>query len=139
MWRNDPESVLRKLIFFDGATCAVLGIGLAAGASPVAALTAIPAGLLFYAGLALLPIAAFMFWAATRARLSAAAVWLIIAGNALWVAGSLWLAFSGWIAPNALGLAFILMQAVAVAVLAALEYAALHRAPGGAAVAVQGK
>jgi hypothetical protein len=54
-------------------------------------------------------------------------VWLVIIGNVLWVVGSLWLMVSGWIAPNALGYVFITAQALAVALLAALEHLALRR------------
>jgi hypothetical protein len=54
---------------------------------------------------------------------------LVIGGNVLWVIGSVALMVGGWIAPNRLGYAFIGAQAVAVAVLAALELAALRRTP----------
>lgn len=53
------------------------------------------------------------------------AIWMIILGNVLWVVACLAL-LSGIIAPNALGVIFILAQAVVVAVLAWLELKA-HR------------
>jgi hypothetical protein len=141
MWmkNQDPIVVLRKLLMLDAATCAAMGVLLLAGASFLARLMGIPAGVLFYAGLALLPIAAFMAIVARRAAISAAGVWSIVAGNVLWVAGSLWLAFGGWADPNTLGLAFILLQAAAVAALAVFEYLALQRASAGVAAAAFGK
>ena len=57
------------------------------------------------------------------------AVWLIIDGNVLWVAGSLWLMVGGTIAATGVGTAFIAAQSFAVAVLAGLEYAGLRRQP----------
>jgi hypothetical protein len=55
-------------------------------------------------------------------------VWLVILGNAGWVIASLALIFGDWIAPNMLGIAFIGVQAIAVAILAALEYSGLNAA-----------
>jgi hypothetical protein len=60
-------------------------------------------------------------------------VWVVIIANALWVVDSLWLLVSGWVSPTALGVAFVLAQAAAVAVLTELEYIALRRASLAAA------
>ena len=64
-----------------------------------------------------------MAWVATRPAALRGGVWLVIAGNALWVAASGALLFR--LAPSALGYAFVIAQAAAVAVLAALEYLSL--------------
>jgi hypothetical protein len=53
-------------------------------------------------------------------------MWLVVAGNGLWVVASLMLVLAGWIAPNPLGIAFIVAQALVVAVLAMLEHGALR-------------
>jgi hypothetical protein len=45
----------------------------------------------------------------------------VVAVNAVWAADSLLLLLSGWVAPTALGVAFVLAQAAAVAVLAVLQ------------------
>ncbi|MCB1884363.1 MAG: hypothetical protein KDG89_10275 [Geminicoccaceae bacterium] len=131
-----PPLPLRGLLLVDALTCAVMGLLLAVAAGPIAALTAIPSALLFEAGLALFPIAAFIAWVATRAPIRSAGAWTVIAGNALWVAGSVLLLVAGWIAPNGLGVAFIALQALAVAALALLERHALGgtRAPSVAGV-----
>jgi hypothetical protein len=118
---------LRTVLLVDAATCVASGVLMTLGSAPIAGLTAIPPALLLYAGLSLFPIAAFMAVTATRPVISRLAVWLIIDGNVLWVAGSLWLMLGGAIAPTALGHAFIGAQALAVAVLAVLEYAGLRR------------
>ena len=92
------------------------------GAGTLAPLLNLPSALLLDAGIALFPIAAFIALVATRARLSAAAVWIVIVGNVLWIAGSVWVMAGGMLAPNALGQSFVAGQAVAVSVLAFLEY-----------------
>ena len=112
---------LRQLLLIDAVTCAAMGVLLAFGSGPLAQWTNLPAPLLFYAGAALLPITAFMAFVATRAVVPAWAAWTIVAGNVLWVGGSLWVLASGWVLPNALGRAFVAVQAVAVALLAWLE------------------
>lgn len=124
---NSPLA-LRTVLVFDAATCAVMGAALMAGAGPIASLTLVPPALLFYAGLALLPIAAFMALVALPANPPALGVWLVILGNVGWVIASLALIFGDWIAPNTFGVLFILVQAAAVAILAALEYSGLNAA-----------
>ena len=126
---------LRHLLVFDAATCSVMGLALTLGRGPLAELMATPPALLFYAGLSLFPIAAFMLVVAARTALFPAGVPLVVLGNAAWVAASLWLLVSGWIEPNALGHAFIAGQALAVAGLAVMEYTAFRRAPLAAAAA----
>ena len=117
---------LRNVLLVDAVTCAIMGAFLALGAGALGGLAQIPPALLFYAGLSLFPIAAFMAIVATRPSIHETAVWLIIAGNALWVTGSFALVVSEWIVPNALGSAFIVGQALVVAVLAKLEHGALR-------------
>lgn len=130
-----PRLALRSLLLMDAATCTAMGGLLVLGAAAVGDLTGLPPALLFYAGLALIPTAAFMALVATRPAVPPAGVWLIIAGNGLWAAASLLLLASGLVTPNALGVAVVIGQALAVALLAKLEHDALRRMPtGGAAV-----
>lgn len=119
---HTPTVFLRRVLVADAATCVASGVLTSMLTSVVAGLTHIPHAVLFYSGLSLFPIAAFMAFVATRSALSTTGVWLVILGNVGWVLGSLWLAFGGAINPNGLGIAFILAQAAVVAVLAALEY-----------------
>jgi hypothetical protein len=124
-----PQSIsslpLRTVLAVDAATCGVMGLVLIIGAGFIAGLTGLPAALLLYAGIALLPIAAFMAIVASRPTPPAAGVWLIVLGNIGWIAASVLLILSGWVAPNALGHAFVLVQALIVAGLSWLEYGAL--------------
>lgn len=117
----------RNIALFDAGTCVAMGLTLMIGAAPLASLTLIPEPILTYAGLVLLPVAAFMAAVGLGRVRSSAGPALVIGGNALWVAASLALIADDWIAPNGFGYAFIGAQAAAVAVLAALELAVLRR------------
>jgi len=119
------HATLQNILLLDAATCIGAGALMAFGSHFVAGLTAIPAPLLTWAGVMLFPVAALMLYAGLQAVPPRPVVWLIVLGNIGWVAASL--ALFAVIAPNALGVAFILAQAAAVAVLALLEHSALQR------------
>ncbi|TNC63997.1 hypothetical protein [Rubellimicrobium roseum] len=118
---------LRLILRVDGAACLVMGAGLATLASPLGALTDMPPAFLRATGLLLVPIATIILAIASRSRIPARGVALIVAGNTAWVVASLALPLLGLIQPNALGWMLLLGQAAAVAGLAGLEQA--HR-PG---------
>jgi hypothetical protein len=122
---------LANVLLLDAATCVAAGALMAFGSNLVAGLTAIPAPLLYWAGLVLFPVAALMIYAGLQTSPRRALVWLIILGNVGWVIASL--AVFGFIAPNVLGYVFIIAQAGAVAVLAFLEHGALQQATATAA------
>lgn len=117
---------LHGILKLDAGTCVGMGALLAIAAGPIAGLTALPGGLLFWAGLALLPIAAYMLWVATRDPVPISLAWTIVAGNVAWIAGSLLLLATPSLQPNALGIGFVAIQAVGVAGLTWLEWAALR-------------
>jgi hypothetical protein len=104
-----------------------MGFALWLGAGDLAKWLNLPADLLAWAGLSLLPFGAVVAWVALRENLSRAGVWLVIVLNVLWVVDSVLLLASGWVAPAKLGYAFLLAQAAVVAVFAELEYAGLRR------------
>jgi|SRR5919108_3346973 hypothetical protein len=111
---------MRRIVLVDAVTCIAMGALLVASGGSLAPLLGLPEFLLQYAGVSLFPIAGFMLWVAMRANPPRAGVWMIVAGNALWVAGSVVLLIV--LQPTALGYAFVIVQALAVAVLAELEY-----------------
>lgn len=127
MLNTSSPDFLRRVLLADAFTCVATGALLAAGAGMLAALFGLPAVLLQEAGLVLFPIAAFIAYVATRKPVSPRMVWAVIAGNVLWVAGSIALLLSGWVSPTALGQAFVVAQAVIVALLAELEFFGLRR------------
>lgn len=122
MARTSDDQTLRQVLIIDALTCLCCGALMTLGAEPLAAWTALPVALLRYAGASLFPIAALMAFSAQRGPGPSALVWLLIAGNALWTLASVALALSGWVAPNALGYAFLLGQAAVVLLLTILEY-----------------
>jgi len=122
---SSPLAMFR-LLLVDAATCVTMGILLTLAAGPIGRITQVPPALLFYAGLVLFPIGAFMAIVATRPAISPAAVRLIVLGNLAWVVASLLILFGGWIAPNTVGSIFVMAQALAVAALALLEHGALR-------------
>jgi hypothetical protein len=125
----DHPRFLRNVLFVDAATCVATGVLMCFGASVVSGVTRLPEALLFGAGLSLFPIAAFIVLVAASRRPITAGVWVVILGNVGWVIASLWLLVAGGLAPNALGAAFVVVQAIAVAVLAELEILGLKRIP----------
>ena len=122
-----PSTLLRQALLADAAVSGATGLMLTLGAGPLAGLLALPEGLLRYAGLVLLPFAALVAYLGTRERLPRAAAWTVVVVNALWAAESLAMPLGGWVAPNALGYAFVVTQALAVAALAGAQYAGLRR------------
>src|SRR5215475_9341801 len=102
----DRSSFLRRVILVDAATCVAMGLLLSLAAKVLAPLLELPVLLLEYAGLSLLPIAAFMAWVATRSNLSQLGVWVVIGGNVVWVVGSALLLIGGGVSPNLLGYGF---------------------------------
>ena len=92
------------------------------------AVTGVPEMLLRSVGLALLPYVAWLLWLARRPSVPRGTAWTMVAINALYAIECVLLPLLGWIAPNALGWAFLLVQAVVVGSFALLGTRVL-RAP----------
>lgn len=120
-------SLLRQALLADAIVSGATGVLMAGGATVLAELLALPEPLLRYAGLVLLPYAAFVAFVATRVHLQRPAVWAVIVINALWALESIVLLLTGWVAPNIAGYAFVLFQAGVVAVFAELQFLGLRR------------
>lgn len=119
---------LRQVLLTDAVVSGATGLSMFLGAGFLGQLLALPEPLLRYAGLALVPYAGLVALIATRNQLARTAVWGLIIFNALWAIDSIGLLFSGWVAPNALGYAFVIAQAVVVGLFAELQYMGLRRA-----------
>jgi hypothetical protein len=120
-------SFLRQVLVIDAVSAGAMGVALWALAGPLGTLTNLPEALLAEAGLVLFPFAAFVGYLASRSVPPRIGVWIVIALNVVWAVDSLVLLVSGWVEPNLLGHAFVIGQAVVVAVLAELEYVGLRR------------
>jgi hypothetical protein len=127
MTQQRPAIPLEHALIFDAATCLLMGAILTVGASALASPLGIPGFVLTGAGLLLFPCAAVMLAAARVPSLTIALGWLVVFGNIAWVLGSLALLL---IAPVTLaGEVFVLVQATAVALIAAAEWQGLRSTP----------
>lgn len=118
---------LRLALGLDAAVSGATAVLMAAGASFLSAWTRLPESLLTWVGLGLLPYVLVVAWMATRPTLPRLGVWAVIACNAIYTLDCVGLLLSGHGTPNLLGQAFIVVQAVAVAVFAELQFTALRR------------
>ncbi|MDW5443741.1 hypothetical protein [Polaromonas sp. SM01] len=118
---------LCRILWLDAAT------GVATGALQLllpgflAGLLGLPEGLLVASGWLLLVYVAGISFIATRQFVHAELVWVLIAANLLWVLGCLALLFGGLVTPTLLGQVFIAVQAVAVGLLAELQWFGLRK------------
>ena len=126
-----PTPPVARIVWLDAAVCLSTGLMLAVANTQIAGITAIPAGLVLWSGLLLLPIAVFMAFVASRRPVPAFGLTLIVFGNLGWVVVSLALLTGLWFTPNLIGIAFILAQAAFVAFFAWIEHAANRSAPAG--------
>ena len=118
--------MLKKVLYLDAAMSGAAGVLMVAGSAVLAPLLEIPAGLLFWAGLALAPFVALLVLTARSAEISRLMLFDIVLVNALWVVASFAIMLAGLVQPNVFGIAFISIQALAVAGLTALQFAGLR-------------
>ena len=128
-----PSSLLRRALQADAIFSGTSGVLLSLGAGELAPLLNLPEALLRGAGLFLIVYAAFVGWLGTRAGSPKILVAAVVAGNAAWTLSSIALMFSGAVSPNLLGEAALGAQAIAVGILAELQFLGLRRS--GAALA----
>lgn len=121
------STLLRRALIADAAITGATALLMIAAAGFLEGLLDLPATLLRYAGIGLMPFVAYLLYLTSRSRVSAGKVWLVITLNAAWVVGSALLLLSSQIQPNALGYAFVIVQALAVAGFAEMQYAGLRR------------
>jgi hypothetical protein len=124
---TQSSTFLRRVLMADAATSGAMGLLLLAAGGILERQLGGPAWLLNLSAVVLLPFAGLLIYLATRERIAAPAVWAVIAANLIWVADSLLLVLSGWVALTTLGIAFIVAQAIVVAIFAELEYVGLRR------------
>jgi hypothetical protein len=122
-----PSPFLRNVLLIDAAASGATALLLTGGAGLLDGLLGLPVALMREAGLILVPYVAFVAWVGTRETVARGPVWTIIAANALWAIASAGLLVSGLVAPTLLGTAFVIAQAVVVALLGELQYVGLRR------------
>jgi hypothetical protein len=122
-----PSLFLRRAILADAIFSGAGALLFSFGAGAFAPLFSLPETLLRETGLFLIAYAALVGWLGTRASMPKALVAIVIAGNAAWTLASIVLLLSGAVAPNWLGEAAIVLQAIAVGTLAELQYIGLRK------------
>ncbi len=124
---DQSSTFLRRALMLDALASGATALLVIAAAGLLEGFLGLPAALLRGAGLVLIPYVAFVVYVGTREIISRPAVWTVIAANALWAIASALLLVSGFVAPTALGYAFVIAQAVVVALLGELQYMGLRR------------
>ena len=122
-----PSLFLRRAILGDAVITGAMAVLLVAAAGVLGPMLNLPETLLRETGIFLIVYAALVGFLGSRELMPKLAVCLVIGANALWTVDSIALLFTGWVQPNALGQAFVVMQAIAVAVIAELQFIRLKR------------
>jgi hypothetical protein len=117
---------LRLALKLDAVASGALGLLGTVAAPLLETVLGIPAALLLPLGLFLVGYAVAVWLTGTRAGVSRVAVRAVIGLNVLWTVSSVASVAAGWLALTGLGVAFVLAQAAAVAVFAALQFLGLH-------------
>lgn len=118
---------LRRVLWLDAASGVATGLLHVAFAEALAPMLGLPVKLLLWSGCALAAFVLFIVWIAMQRTISAGPVRLLIAANAAWVLGCVGLLVSGAVTPTLLGEVFLIVQAVAVGVLAELEWIGVRK------------
>ncbi|GAA2830125.1 hypothetical protein [Crossiella cryophila] len=121
----NPTGLLRLALRLDAVASGAMGVLLLLGSSFLAELLGLSAGLLLGAGVVLVVFAAGVATVGLRRQLSRVGAWEIVVINALWVVASVVVA--AILPMTGLGVAFVLVQAAAVAVFAELQVVGLRR------------
>jgi len=124
---------LRNIFAADAAVSGAAAILMVVGAPYLSPLLGLPSGLLFWAGIVLVPFVALLISILRRQSVPRLILIDIIGINALWVVASFGLLFSGLVTPNVLGIAFVAAQALTVALLAELQFVGMRRAANATA------
>ena len=98
-----------------------------AGADLTHDLLGLPSGLVFWAGVALIPFIVTLGMVVRAGAAPAGLIVTLIVLNFAWVAASLWVAFGPVFAPTLIGKVFIVAQAAMVALFADLQIIGLRR------------
>lgn len=118
---------LRWALLADAIASGATGLLLLAGGNLLQPHLGLPPVLMEGAAIVMLAWALLVAVVATRERVRRPVVSGVIALNVVWAVDSVLLLFSGWVSPTMLGLAFVVVQAVAVAALAEAQYVGLRR------------
>ncbi len=118
---GDDRSILRLTLIGDAVVVAATGLLMFAIAGRLSAWLDLPVDLLRWPGLFLIVYAAAVGWYSTRARYARSVILVLITVNLAWAVGCLIVLASGEVDPNGFGTGFVVLNAAACLVVAALE------------------
>jgi hypothetical protein len=121
-------SYLKKALLADAAISGAAAVAMMAGSAFLPPLLGLPAELLLWAGVAMIPFVAGLALVIRQNQVAAGVIVAIIAINIAWVLASLVVAFGPAFAPTLLGKVFVVAQAATVALFAELQIIGLRRA-----------
>jgi hypothetical protein len=128
-FRALPHDVrTRGALELDVLVTGLNGLAYLVAAGPLGSLFGMPSSFIRVVGLFLLAFAGTLWVVATRTRLRPSTLRVVAAVNVVWVLASIAFLASGWHSPSSVGVAWTLLQAAVVALLAALQFA-LSRGP----------
>lgn len=119
---------LRSVLWLDAATGVATGALQLLLTGLLASLLGLPETLLVASGWAIFGYVALISFITTRQFVPAGLVWLLIGANLLWVAGCVALLLGDFVTPTLAGKLFIAVQAVAVGLLAEMQWVGLRKA-----------
>jgi hypothetical protein len=123
----NSSTFLRRALLADAVFSGISAVLLVITAAPLSTMLALPETFLKDTGLFLVPYALLVGYLGWRTHLRLFTPWLVIGGNGLWTLASFALLFGHWLSPNLLGEAMIAGQALAVGVIAELQYIGLRK------------
>jgi hypothetical protein len=123
----NPSLLLRRAIVGDAVITGAMAVLLVAAAAFLGPMLNLNETFLRETGIFLIVYALLVGFLGSRELMPKIAVCLVIAANVLWTVDSIVLPFTGWVQPNMLGQAFIVAQALAVAIIAELQFIGLKR------------
>ncbi|MDN0198433.1 hypothetical protein [Streptomyces sp. S.PNR 29] len=126
---SEPRTMLRRFLALDAVVTGANALAYLAASGPLGRFLGVDSGLLLALGAFLAVYAAGVAWLAARPQPAAFGVRVVVEANVAWAALS-FLALALWLSPTTAGAVWSVLQAVAVAGFALLQYAALKARQG---------
>ena len=117
-----PSVALRRALWADVLVSGGLGLMQLIGGASLAALLGLPEPLVWGTGLFMLVYVATLLWLARGRPVPSWCFAVVVYGNAAWAAACVAIWVLGAVLPTSLGVAYLLLQALAVFALAAWQF-----------------
>lgn len=124
------DGLLRTALKLDAIATGPTSVAYLVAAGPLGDLIELPPGVLRAAGAFLLLFAVLVWVTAQASSISAASVWVIVAINVVWGAGSIAAAIADWGSPTTVGAVLVVVQATFGMAFGCAEYIGLRRVGG---------